>query len=71
MKKETQLNESDAIILNMIMQHCHVEEGKTIWIIDNGCLSANEKATRYLKERGILKNKRRERIYSMSKRIKF
>lgn len=65
------LEEYDEIILDMVMQHCHIEEGKTIWIIDNGCLSANERATRYLQERGILKDKRRGRIYSMSKKISF
>lgn len=66
-----ELTKTDEIILDMVMQHCHVEEGKTIWIIDNNCLSANERATRYLQERGILKDKRGGRIYSMSKKIVF
>ena len=65
------MNEADQIILDLVMQHCHIEEGKTIWIIDNNCLSANESATSYLERKGILRNKRRSRIYSLSKKIKF
>lgn len=64
------MDEADKIILDLIFQHCYITEKKTVWLIDNVCLSANERATRYLAERGILKDKN-GRIYSMSKKIKF
>ena len=65
------MTEADKIILDMVMQHCHVTEGKTVWYIDNSCLSSDEQATMYLERIGILKNKRRGRVFSLSKKVEF
>ena len=71
MKKEIKLTREQQLIIDLVMQGCDVRERKTVWEIDNLCLSTYEQATSYLMEIGVLKNKRRNRIYTMSKKIKF
>ena len=62
------ITQEQEIILDVLMQACHQEEGsyrrqKGYWI-DNDCLSAYERATQYLYEAGLIK-RRNGRMYFM------